>query len=93
MARTKTIGITVDDVTVSIQADVLGSWDTMKLIRDASRDGDEGVFATIDLIQRVLGDQLDTVETALREKHGDNFSYDCVVEWFVKLLASPEPKN
>lgn len=63
--------VEVDGIGVDVDMRVVGDIRTLRLVGKAGKDGSEGFFATVELFDTVLGDQVERVERALADGSGN----------------------
>lgn len=62
--------VTVDGITINIDTRVLSDIRTVRLIAAAQDGGDEATFQALELFDRILGNQRETVEESLADADG-----------------------
>lgn len=62
--------VTVSGIGVDVDMRVIGDIRTMRQVGKVQKGGDDGVFAAIDLFDRILGDQRGEVEERLADADG-----------------------
>ena len=62
--------VTVSGIGVDVDMRVIGDIRTMRQVGKIQKGGDDGVFAAIDLFDRILGDQRGEVEERLADADG-----------------------
>lgn len=83
--------VTVDGITVTVDPKVMNNWRTTKILRSLD-DGAEGALHIVDLVEKVLGDDLPRVEDELEKANGD-LTNDVMAEFLRKVLEAAAPNS
>lgn len=85
--------VEVDGITVDVDMRVISDIRTMRIIADVQgKDDSESAFAAIKLFDRILGEQRETVESALSD--ADGFcSVERYISFAMRLFEAVGAKN